>query len=48
MKAKIRKLGNSLGIILPKDILDIMGLKDGDDVEVEAKGKEIEIILRKG
>jgi len=47
MKAKIRKLGNSLGIILPKDLLDVLDLKENDEVEIEAKKKRIELVLRK-
>ena len=31
-KLKIRKIGNSLGLIFPKAILDKMGLKEGDHV----------------
>ena len=27
---KIRKIGNSLGVILPKEILDALGAREGD------------------
>ncbi len=27
---KIRKIGNSLGVILPKDILEALGAREGD------------------
>ena len=47
MKVKIRKIGNSLGILLPKDTLTLMGLKDGDEIEFETKQKQIELILQK-
>lgn len=47
MKAKIRKLGNSLGIILPKDVLDVFGLKENDEIEIDAKEKQIELVLKK-
>ncbi|TAL48053.1 AbrB/MazE/SpoVT family DNA-binding domain-containing protein [archaeon] len=47
MKAKVRKLGNSLGIILPKDVLDLLGLKENNEIEIELKGKQIELILKK-
>lgn len=30
----IRKIGNSEGVIIPKEILDRLGLKAGDNVEV--------------
>lgn len=47
MKSKIRKLGNSLGIILPKDVLDLFGLKENDEIEINTKNKQIELILKK-
>ena len=47
MKAKIRKIGNSLGILLPKDTLTLLGLKDGDEIELETKSKEINLTLKK-
>jgi putative addiction module antidote len=34
MNATIRKIGNSEGVIIPKEILDRLGLKAGDNVEV--------------
>lgn len=34
MKQKIIKIGNSQGIILPKEALDLAGLKTGEDVYV--------------
>lgn len=47
MKVKIRKIGNSLGILLPKDTLTLLGLGAGDEVELGAKAKQIELILKK-
>lgn len=35
MKIAIRKLGNSRGVILPKPLLDQVGLKRAADVSVE-------------
>jgi len=35
MKAKIIKIGNSRGIRLPKKILNLYGLKEGSDMEIE-------------
>ena len=32
MKSKVRKIGNSYGIILPKEALDAMQVKEGDAV----------------
>lgn len=31
---KIRKIGNSSGVILPKNLLDEMGVEDGDNLFV--------------
>ncbi|MCC5804107.1 AbrB/MazE/SpoVT family DNA-binding domain-containing protein [Rossellomorea vietnamensis] len=42
---KVTKIGNSLGITLPTDLLKQVGLAQGDDVQVEVvEGK---IVLRK-
>ena len=34
MRAAVRKLGNSSGIIIPKSLLDEVGVKIGDAVEM--------------
>lgn len=34
MKSKIRKIGNSYGIVLPKDALHAMKVKEGDAVYI--------------
>lgn len=34
MNVTIRKIGNSEGIIIPKEVLDRMGLKAGDNLDV--------------
>ena len=34
---KIRRTGTSLGINIPKEIIDLMGLKNGDLVKVTIK-----------
>ncbi|MBO6792921.1 MAG: AbrB/MazE/SpoVT family DNA-binding domain-containing protein [Balneolaceae bacterium] len=34
METKIRKIGNSLGITLPKQVIDELHLKDGDKLEI--------------
>lgn len=41
---KLSKIGNSYGVILPSDILDIAGLSK--DSEVEISVKERQIIIR--
>lgn len=33
---KIRKVGNSLGLILPRDTVETLGVVEGDDVVVTA------------
>ena len=33
---KIRKIGNSLGVVLPKDLLAQLGVGEGDDLIVSA------------
>lgn len=47
MKAKIRKIGNSRGIILPKDVIERCGLEDevvitvlNDHVLIQASGSK--------
>ncbi|KQS96689.1 MULTISPECIES: AbrB/MazE/SpoVT family DNA-binding domain-containing protein [unclassified Rhizobium] len=37
MNITIRKIGNSEGIIIPKEALDRMGVKAGDQVALTAK-----------
>lgn len=34
-RVTIRKIGNSEGVILPKDILQSLGLKAGDELSLE-------------
>ncbi len=31
-RLKIRKIGNSLGVVLPRDVLDMIGASEGDTV----------------
>jgi putative addiction module antidote len=40
MNVHVRKIGNSEGIIIPKDVLERHGLKSGDTLELtESKGR---------
>jgi putative addiction module antidote len=43
MNTVIRKIGNSEGVIIPKDILESLGLKAGDDVVLLNDGRELRI-----
>jgi antitoxin component of MazEF toxin-antitoxin module len=38
MKLTIRRVGNSLGVILPKDTLDEWGVGEGDQLELTDRG----------
>jgi antitoxin component of MazEF toxin-antitoxin module len=38
MKLAIRRVGNSLGVILPKSMLDAWGLGEGDALELTERG----------
>ncbi|MFQ6136372.1 MAG: AbrB/MazE/SpoVT family DNA-binding domain-containing protein [Candidatus Hydrothermarchaeales archaeon] len=47
-KAKIRKFGNSLGVIIPKEWLERERYKEGDIIELakaDTQRKEIETIV---
>ncbi len=37
MNITLRKIGNSVGVIIPKETLDRFGLKEGDELDLEAK-----------
>jgi putative addiction module antidote len=43
METKIRKIGNSLGVTLPKQLIDDLHLKDGDTLTIEKKGGNVEL-----
>ncbi|HWE17971.1 MAG TPA: AbrB/MazE/SpoVT family DNA-binding domain-containing protein [Hyphomicrobiaceae bacterium] len=46
---KVAKWGNSLAIRLPASVVDIMGLKEGDDIDVHIVGTStIEVERPKG
>lgn len=40
---KVTKIGTSLGFIIPKDIIETLGLTQGDEVLIETRGSHIEI-----
>jgi putative addiction module antidote len=43
METKIRKIGNSLGLTLPKQLIDDLHLKNGDTLTIEKKGANVEL-----
>jgi putative addiction module antidote len=43
MNITVRRIGNSLGVILPKELLDHYGIKEGDAVDVARGEKAIEL-----
>jgi putative addiction module antidote len=43
MNTTIRRIGNSLGVILPKEVLDYYGFREGDSVDIEKGEKAIEL-----
>lgn len=43
METKIRKIGNSLGVTLPKQLIDELHLKNGDTLTIEQNGTNIEL-----
>lgn len=47
MKLKLRPIGNSLGIIIPKDFLKTLGLKEGDEIELTVEGEKIKLVLER-
>jgi antitoxin component of MazEF toxin-antitoxin module len=44
MQIKVKKIGNSLGIVLPAYILKQFGLKVSSQIEVKIVGKSISLI----
>lgn len=42
--AKLTKIGNSLGVTIPREELEALGLQQGDEVEVRRRGSLLEII----
>jgi len=45
MNVTIRKIGNSEGVIIPKEVLDRLGLKSGDVLEMRENSSGIELVI---
>lgn len=43
METKIRKIGNSLGVTIPKQLIDELHLKTGDKLTIKKKGSNLEL-----
>jgi antitoxin MazE len=46
MGVKVSEWGNSLGIRIPKDVVDALHLKKGDEIEVRLAGERILEVCR--
>jgi putative addiction module antidote len=44
MNVTVRKIGNSEGVILPKEVLERMNVKAGDQLTVVEKGTGIQLV----
>lgn len=43
METKVRKIGNSLGVTIPKQVIDELHLKSGDKLTIEKNGANLEL-----
>lgn len=41
MRAAVRKMGNSSGVIIPKPLLAELGVQAGDDIDMTMKGGKL-------
>ena len=47
MNTVIRKIGNSEGVIIPKEVLEQAGLKSGDNLQIVSDGSELRLVKAK-
>ncbi len=47
MKSKVKKWGNSLGVRIPKNMLEEAHLEDGSEIDISVKDGSIVIYARK-
>jgi putative addiction module antidote len=41
MRRRLAKIGNSWGVILPKEVLELLGVESGGEVDVELVGNTL-------
>jgi antitoxin component of MazEF toxin-antitoxin module len=47
-KAKVRKIGTSVGVLIPKQIIEAEGIKEGEVIEVSLlRRKKLDVLLKK-
>ena len=46
MLRKVFKTGNSLAVSLPKDLLELLGVREGMDVSVELDRENCQVLIR--
>ncbi|MEN0117906.1 MULTISPECIES: AbrB/MazE/SpoVT family DNA-binding domain-containing protein [Agrobacterium] len=44
MNVTVRKIGNSEGIIIPKEVLDRLGVRAGDVLTLSEDGQKLELV----
>ena len=46
MNVTIRKIGNSEGVIIPKEVLDRLGLKAGDELSLQEVDNGMQLVVQ--
>jgi putative addiction module antidote len=46
MNVTIRKIGNSEGVIIPKEVLDRLGLKAGDELSLQEVDNGLQLVVQ--
>ncbi|CAN7554178.1 AbrB/MazE/SpoVT family DNA-binding domain-containing protein [Pararhizobium sp. LjRoot238] len=46
MNVTIRKIGNSEGVIIPKEVLDRLGLKTGDELSLQEVDNGMQLVVQ--
>lgn len=41
MKRRLTRIGNSWGLILPREVMDLLGVSEGSEVEMELAGNTL-------